>query len=88
MADELLITLDTEHVPVTGQLRQRRVLTTAQTLSSALGVDVNSTLAFIDNDRLQRTENLSRDCVPLTGFSIDIAYLHVDSTEFVRTMSV
>lgn len=53
MADELLITLDTEHVPVTGQLRQKRVLTTAQTLSSALGVDVNSTLAFIDTELSQ-----------------------------------
>ncbi len=53
MADELLISIDTEHVPVTGLPQQRRVSTTAQTMSSALGVDVNSTLAFIDTELSQ-----------------------------------
>ena len=52
MADELLITLDTEHAPVTGLPQQRRVSTTAQTLGSALGVDVNSTLELAWSSRI------------------------------------
>lgn len=38
-AGELLVTVDTEHVPVTGFPRQRRIATTSQKLRSTLGLD-------------------------------------------------
>jgi hypothetical protein len=49
-AGELLVTVDTEHVPITGFPRQRRVATTSQKLRSTLGLDGNSELAFVDTE--------------------------------------
>lgn len=49
-AGELLVTVDTEHVPVTGLSRQRSVTTTSQKLRSTLGLDANSELASLDTE--------------------------------------